>query len=154
MTQRLDIAVCGCGPAGLAAALLLHRSGHRVRIFERFATPQPVGSGLLLQPTGLGVLHELGLSQRILELGARIDRLYGLEPVIEPGQDAGSDTLESFVEVNCPYCAESIQLRIDVAAGDQSYIEDCQVCCQAIQIGVTLADDGTLESVSADRLDL
>jgi 2-polyprenyl-6-methoxyphenol hydroxylase-like FAD-dependent oxidoreductase len=78
MTIQLDIAICGCGPAGLTAALLLHRSGHRVRIFERFDQPRPVGSGLLLQPTGLGVLKELGLEQPILELGARIDRLYGL----------------------------------------------------------------------------
>jgi len=42
--KALDIAICGCGPAGLAAALLLHRQGHRVRIFERFETPRPVGS--------------------------------------------------------------------------------------------------------------
>jgi 2-polyprenyl-6-methoxyphenol hydroxylase-like FAD-dependent oxidoreductase len=78
MTTHLDIAICGCGPAGLASALLLHRAGHRVRIFERFDRPRPIGSGLLLQPTGLGVLEELGLEQPILELGARIDRLYGL----------------------------------------------------------------------------
>lgn len=75
--RPLDIAVCGCGPAGLAAALLLHRDGHRVRIFERFETPRPVGSGLIVQPTGLGVLAELGLCGEALSLGARIDRLFG-----------------------------------------------------------------------------
>jgi 2-polyprenyl-6-methoxyphenol hydroxylase-like FAD-dependent oxidoreductase len=75
--RSLDIAVCGCGPAGLAAALLLHRDGHRVRIFERFETPRPVGSGLIVQPTGLGVLVELGLCNEALALGARIDRLFG-----------------------------------------------------------------------------
>lgn len=75
--RHLDIAVCGCGPAGLAAALLLQCAGHRVRMFERFETPRPVGSGLILQPTGLGVLRELGLVDRALMLGARIDRLFG-----------------------------------------------------------------------------
>ena len=75
--KALDIAICGCGPAGLAAALLLHRQGHRVRIFERFETPRPVGSGLILQPTGLGVLSELGLGDAAIALGARIDRLFG-----------------------------------------------------------------------------
>jgi 2-polyprenyl-6-methoxyphenol hydroxylase-like FAD-dependent oxidoreductase len=72
-----DIAVCGCGPAGLAAALFLHRGGHRVTIFERFETPQPLGSGLMLQPTGLAVLARLGLDQDILALGHRVDRMFG-----------------------------------------------------------------------------
>src|SRR5436190_3359988 len=75
--KLLDIAVCGCGPAGLGAALLLRRAGHRVRIFERFETPRPVGSGLIVQPTGLGVLAEMGLDAELTSLGARIDRLYG-----------------------------------------------------------------------------
>jgi salicylate hydroxylase len=75
--KSIDIAVCGCGPAGLAAALLFKRAGHRVRIFERFETPRPVGSGLIMQPTGLGVLSEMGLIAEALRLGARIDRLFG-----------------------------------------------------------------------------
>ena len=69
----------GAGPAGLAAALFLHRNGHRVRVFERFVRAAPVGSGLILQPTGLAVLHALGLLPAILRLGARIDRLHGCD---------------------------------------------------------------------------
>lgn len=74
---RFDIAVAGCGPAGLAAALLLHRDGHRVTLFERFDAPKPVGSGLMIQPTGQAVLHALGLDERLLAAGARVDRLFG-----------------------------------------------------------------------------
>ncbi len=48
-----------------------------MRVFERFETPGPVGSGLILQPTGLGVLSQLGLHDGIAALGARIDRLFG-----------------------------------------------------------------------------
>ena len=77
MVASLDIAVVGCGPAGMATALFLARAGHRVRIFERFEAPRPVGAGLLLQPTGLGVLRRLGLLARIAAAGARIDRLDG-----------------------------------------------------------------------------
>ena len=77
--QALDIAIAGAGPAGLAAALYLHRAGHRVTLFERFEAPSPVGSGLILQPTGLTVLADLGLLPAILALGARIDRLYGAD---------------------------------------------------------------------------
>jgi salicylate hydroxylase len=75
--RTLDIAVAGCGTAGLAAALLLHRDGHRVTLFERFAEPAPIGSGLMIQPTGLAVLRELGLADRLLARGAPIDRLVG-----------------------------------------------------------------------------
>lgn len=36
MRQRLHIAIVGAGTAGLAAALLLHRQGHRIHLIERF----------------------------------------------------------------------------------------------------------------------
>ncbi len=78
MTRRHEIAIAGCGPAGLAAALLLERNGHKVTLVERFATPQPLGSGLILQPTGLAVLRELGLADALIARGSRLDRLYGL----------------------------------------------------------------------------
>ena len=76
--RPLDVAIAGCGPAGLAAALSLARDGHRVTLFERFAAPRPIGSGLMMQPTGLAVLSGLGLADAILAEGARIDRLRGL----------------------------------------------------------------------------
>ena len=79
MVGRLDIAVVGAGPAGLAAALFLHRAGHHVTILERFEAAKPLGSGLILQPTGLTVLGSLGLLDEIVSLGARIDRLHGAD---------------------------------------------------------------------------
>jgi 2-polyprenyl-6-methoxyphenol hydroxylase-like FAD-dependent oxidoreductase len=79
--KQLDIGVAGAGPAGLAAALFLSRAGHRVEILERFETPAPVGSGLLMQPTGLTVLDALGLSDTIHAVGSRIDRLHGADAV-------------------------------------------------------------------------
>lgn len=75
--RGLDIAIAGCGPCGLAAALLLHRAGHHVTLFERFETPRPIGSGLMLQPTGMAVLAKLELLDAVLARGARVDRLFG-----------------------------------------------------------------------------
>jgi 2-polyprenyl-6-methoxyphenol hydroxylase-like FAD-dependent oxidoreductase len=66
----------------MAAALLLARDGHRVAIYERFEAPRPLGSGLMLQPTGLAVLRELELGEAAIATGARIDRLFGKT---EPG---------------------------------------------------------------------
>ncbi|GEP54978.1 oxidoreductase [Reyranella soli] len=71
----LDIAVVGCGVAGQAAATLLAETGHRVTVYERFTQPQPVGAGLLLQPTGLAVLRKLGLAHAAIAAGARIGGL-------------------------------------------------------------------------------
>ena len=79
MEKSLDIAIAGAGPAGLPTALYLKRAGHNVTIFERFEEPKPVGSGLILQPTGLSVLADLGLLDDILALGSRIERLHGAD---------------------------------------------------------------------------
>ncbi len=75
--QHLDIGIAGCGVAGLASALLLHGQGHAVTLYERFDQPRPLGSGLMIQPTGLAVLDRLGLSGRILRDGAPVARLLG-----------------------------------------------------------------------------
>ena len=76
--RGFDIAIAGCGPCGLATALLLHRAGHRVCLFERFEEPRPIGSGLMMQPTGMAVLDRLGLLDRVLATGSRVDRLFGM----------------------------------------------------------------------------
>lgn len=74
---RYRIAVCGAGTAGLAASAFLADFGHDVALFDRFAAPRPIGAGLLLQPTGLACLACLGIERTVVDLGARIDRLYG-----------------------------------------------------------------------------
>jgi 2-polyprenyl-6-methoxyphenol hydroxylase-like FAD-dependent oxidoreductase len=76
--SHLSIAIAGCGPAGLAAALLLHRQGHDITLFERFDEPRPIGSGLMLQPSGLAVLDALGLAPQTIAHSAPIRALHGL----------------------------------------------------------------------------
>ena len=70
-------AVIGCGVAGMASALALARKGHEVTLLEAFVTPKPLGSGLLLQPSGLVAMQVLGLEAQIRALGAPIARLDG-----------------------------------------------------------------------------
>ncbi len=75
--QVLDIGIAGAGVAGLAAAALLARDGHRVTVFDRFDAPAPVGSGLMIQPMGLAVLEALGLAEGLIARAAPIRRLFG-----------------------------------------------------------------------------
>ena len=34
----------------------------------------------------------------------------------------------------CPYCWESISMLLDASQSHQKYIEDCEVCCNPIEI--------------------
>lgn len=74
----MRIAIVGCGPGGLASALFLSRAGHAVTLFDRFDTPRPLGSGLLIQPSGQAVLQQLGLLERAEQLSAPVTRLFGV----------------------------------------------------------------------------
>jgi len=80
-----------------------------------------------------------------------IDQLYGLEPVFEP--DAIRREAEKFVPVQCPYCGERLETRVDLTAGEREYIEDCEVCCRPIEFGIELEEDGAFSAVRVQRLD-
>jgi transcription elongation factor Elf1 len=44
--------------------------------------------------------------------------------------------------ISCPYCGESIEVLIDASEPQQSYIEDCQVCCRPINFNVNVSLEG------------
>jgi 2-polyprenyl-6-methoxyphenol hydroxylase-like FAD-dependent oxidoreductase len=71
------IAVIGAGTAGLATAILLARRGHTITLIEKAPALEAVGAGLLLQPSGIDVLNELGCLEGIQSCGRRIDGLTG-----------------------------------------------------------------------------
>lgn len=75
--RKFHIGIAGCGPAGLSIALFLHGQGHRVTLVDQLDEPQPIGSGLVLQPTGVAVLASLGLDREIRALGVQIERMLG-----------------------------------------------------------------------------
>ena len=99
MDRQLRVAVVGCGTAGAAAALLLHRAGHDVVLLERAVDPGPVGAGILLQRLGQEVLTRMGLAapvrDRSPDVSAVDARTVGGRPVMQfsyddlPGAVAG-----------------------------------------------------------------
>ena len=42
----------------------------------------------------------------------------------------------------CPYCGEEVETTVDLSAGDQTYIEDCQVCCRPWRVMVAYNEEG------------
>jgi hypothetical protein len=85
---------------------------------------------------------------------AEVDRIYGLEPAIgtEPAaMDSG--TAAEFVVVDCPYCGESFETSADASAGSSEYVEDCQVCCQPIEMALRVDDNGAFLELIARRGD-
>ena len=56
------------------------------------------------------------------------------------------------VVVDCPYCGEQVALDVDTTAGpDQSYVEDCPVCCRPMEVFVRCQPGEVLSiSVSTD----
>jgi hypothetical protein len=92
------------------------------------------------------------LTRRIVSRDqADIDHLYGLEPVFEPGA-AGTEP-EVFVPVQCPYCGERLESRVDLTVGEGQYIEDCEVCCRPIEFTLEVEEDGGLRALRVQRLD-
>jgi transcription elongation factor Elf1 len=53
--------------------------------------------------------------------------------------------LSDSILINCPYCGEQIELVIDCTISQQEYVEDCQVCCQPINLRVTIGEEGELQ---------
>ena len=45
-------------------------------------------------------------------------------------------------DIHCPYCDESITVLIDGSVSEQSYVEDCHVCCRPIVLTVSVGADG------------
>lgn len=52
--------------------------------------------------------------------------------------------------ISCPFCGEALDIVLDSSAGGQSYIEDCQVCCQPMQITYDIEAD-ELRNLTIDR---
>src|SRR5471032_1212450 len=94
------------------------------------------------------------LTRRIASLEARhVDSLYGLEPVFEPATQRAAVAAEQFVAATCPYCGERFETRVEVSAGAQEYIEDCEVCCRPMALSVEVEDNGALHALRVQRLD-
>ncbi len=52
----------------------------------------------------------------------------------------------------CPYCWEQISMLLDVSVGSEKYIEDCEVCCNPIEVQLVF-EAGELILFSAESIE-
>jgi hypothetical protein len=48
-------------------------------------------------------------------------------------------------QATCPHCWESITLTLDLSVSEQSYVEDCPVCCKPLVVSYTAANGEVAE---------
>ena len=52
----------------------------------------------------------------------------------------------------CPYCWEKISVLLDPSIPEQTYIEDCEVCCNPIRFDVQFVGQ-ELTNFAAEQMD-
>jgi len=52
----------------------------------------------------------------------------------------------------CPYCWQTVSFVLGLSIDEQTYIEDCEVCCRPIQAGYT-TENFDLKEFWADVLE-
>ncbi len=58
--------------------------------------------------------------------------------------------LEHFFQ--CPYCWQGISMIFDVSVYKQTYIEDCEVCCNPIEVSASF-ENGELITFYAQSIE-
>ncbi|MGH8284123.1 MAG: CPXCG motif-containing cysteine-rich protein [Gammaproteobacteria bacterium] len=56
------------------------------------------------------------------------------------------------VDIQCPYCGETIEITVDCSVENQRYIEDCQICCRPIEMAIAI-DEAGIPVVEVSRED-
>ena len=55
-------------------------------------------------------------------------------------------------DATCPHCGETIELTLDLSVPEQSYIEDCPVCCRPMSVSYR-ASDGEIDELNVESAD-
>lgn len=66
---------------------------------------------------------------------------------------AGGIPLQFERWIDCPYCGENFSCLIDASAGNQTYFEDCEICCRSILLDITVDADGNIAGITVRRED-
>jgi hypothetical protein len=45
----------------------------------------------------------------------------------------------------CPYCWAEISMVLDTSVRRQTYVEDCEVCCNPIEVRYVVDEEGSID---------
>lgn len=66
-----------------------------------------------------------------------------LDDLGDPASPEEFAAWDTEAEVMCPYCGEGVTIGLDPGGGRvQTYVEDCQVCCQPWHVHLEYDRDG------------
>ena len=71
MNNNLRIAIIGAGLGGIPAGAMLQQRGCNVRIYEQAPEFSRLGAGINLGPNVMKVMREIGIEQRLVDIGLR-----------------------------------------------------------------------------------
>ena len=137
----MTVLIAGGGISGLALALSCHQVGIPFQVFEASSKMRPLGVGINLQPSAVRELFDLGLEDRLDEVGIRLKDygLYtkkGLHVWTEPrGLDAGYNWPSYSVHRGRLQCVSELQSfgqqsdrLLKYCRGNPKCSKDCQSC--------------------------
>ena len=68
------------------------------------------------------------------------------DPLLDAEFPLGDGVADLDAVIVCPYCGEPNEVALDPGGGSrQSYVEDCQVCCQPWHVSVAYHADGSAD---------
>ena len=134
------------------------RGGADVTLLERARTLGPVGAGILLQPTGLGVLRALGIEAGIRGCGASVHRLLGCAKgtADRPGRvvlDVSYADLAAILGEHEVWCGLGVQRGLVFTALKDAALAAGVRLVQGVEVVDVRAGDSTPVAVDADGVE-
>jgi phage FluMu protein Com len=59
--------------------------------------------------------------------------------------------VSEYTEIQCPHCGELQDINIELLQEQQSYIEDCQICCKPMVLNIQIDYDTQQVQIYAQR---
>lgn len=53
--------------------------------------------------------------------------------------------IEEDIAFTCPHCWQRVTMRVDTSAGSSDFVQDCEACCNPLEVSVVVRDYRVVE---------